>query len=515
MTSFHVNNFTDSIHSIGVDGISIKAGNRELITNGKLSLATGHRYGLCGRNGSGKTTLLTNIQPLIKNSILIDQYIRNDQWQEINIVDAILESNKERLESLKKYSELDDSTDVQELQEIMETLGSLDVDKDIAIVQGILKGLGFTDQQMEQNYYSFSGGWKTRVSLARGIYMKPKVLFLDEPTNHLDMEAILWLEDYLQEYKGILIFVSHNIRFLNVVSTDILHIDENNIKQYNGNYNRFKKQLELYKKKQQVDWEALQKQVKALKSKGKGKEADAILKKKSDIRRPEKPYKIVMKFESGYNAKSPYVVLDNVSFGYNSTLLLNNVNLSLDGNTKMTIVGLNGCGKSTLLKLIMGELEPKTGTILRNDNVKISYFHQHSVEELPDDLTPVEYLQEHFGLCEEEVRKVLGCISLEGAYHKKPIKILSGGQRMRIVFSSVILEQPNVILLDEPTNHLDIETTECLIESINNYNGCVVIISHDVNLIEETDCHVYHLHDTQFKLLKNGIDDYIDHLDNN
>jgi len=512
MTSFNIDKFTDSIHSIGLDGINIKAGSRELITNGKLSLTTGHRYGLCGRNGSGKTTLLKNIQPLIKNSILIDQYIKSDQWKDGNIVDSILEANKERLESLKKYNELDENMDVEEIQEIMESLSSLDVDKDVSIVQGILKGLGFTDTQMEQNYYSFSGGWKTRVSLARGIYMKPKVLFLDEPTNHLDMEAIIWLENYLQEYKGIIIFVSHNIRFLNQVSTDVLHIDENNIKQYSGNYFRFKKQHELYKKKQETDYEQLQKQVRGLKSKGKGKEAEILLKKNPDVKRPEKPYKIVMNFEAGYKAKSPYVSLDTVSFGYKD-ILLENINLSLDAKTKMTIVGLNGCGKSTLLKLVTGEIKPQSGTVFINDSVKVCYFHQHSVEELPDDLTPVEYLEKQFGLGEQDIRKVLGCISLESQYHKKPIKILSGGQRMRIVFSSVILEQPNVILLDEPTNHLDIETTECLIESLNNYDGCVVIISHDVNLIEETECLVYHLTDKKLKLLKNGIDEYIDSLD--
>lgn len=515
MTSFHYQNFTDSIHSIGLEGIYIKAGSRELIKNGKLSLTHGSRYGLCGRNGSGKTTLLKNIQPLIKNSILIDQYIRADQWQEISIVDAILEANEERLQSLKKYNELNEDMDIEEYQEIMESLGSLDVDKDVSQVQAILKGLGFRDNQMNETYYNLSGGWKTRVSLARAIYMKPKVLFLDEPTNHLDMEAILWLENYLQDYKGILIFVSHNIRFLNEVSTNILHIDENNIRQYNGNYSKFKKQLELYKKKQLEDWEKFDKEIRALRAKGRGKDADKLVKSKGElIIKPEKPYNVRMKFESGSFAKSPYVTMDEVSFGYTEgNLLLKNISLCLEESTKISIVGLNGCGKSTLLKLITGELTPTTGTILSNPNTKISKFHQHSIEELPEELTPVEYLQEKFGLDQQDVRRVLGCISLEAQYHKKQIKILSGGQRMRIVFASVILDKPNCILLDEPTNHLDIETTECLIDSLNNYDGCVVVISHDVNLIEETECNVYHLCDGDFKLLRNGMDDYITHLE--
>jgi len=508
MTSNNIEKFTDSINSIGFENISIQAGGKDLIKNGNISLLKGKRYGLCGRNGSGKTSLLKFIQSLINNSIYIDQYIDNQQWKDINIVDAILESNKERLEALKKYNDLHEIDNEEEFEDIINTLEGLDIDRDISVVKKILRGLGFQDNDLEKNYYNFSGGWKTRVNLARAIYMQPRVLFLDEPTNHLDMEAIIWLEDYLQDYKGILIFVSHNIGFLNKVSTDVLHIFQSNVKQYTGNFNKFKKQLSIILEKQINDWNKQEKEIKNLKNKGKIKEVENIL-KKSIIVRPEKPYKIKMLFESSSYAKSPYITLDEISFGY-SDLLLKNINLTLDESTRMTIVGLNGCGKSTLLKLIMGELKPRTGIILRNNNVSISYFNQSSIEELPNDLTPLEYLKEKYSLDDQEIRRILGSISLESEYHKKKISILSGGQKMRIAFSQVILEKPNVILLDEPTNHLDIETTECLIESLNNYNGCVLIISHDINLIEETNCLVYHLHNTSLKLLNNGIDEYID-----
>ena len=343
--------------------------------------------------------------------------------------------------------------------------------------------------------------------------MEPRVLLLDEPTNHLDLEAIFWLENYLQDYKGILIVISHNIGFLNSVCSDMLHIYQNKLSQYTGNFYKFKKQFKQFIDKQESDWDKQEKEIKNLKKKGKMDKVKEIL-EKSILIKPEKPYKIIMNFESGTIAKSPFVTLDEVSFGYSEErLLVKDTNLGLEEKTRMTIVGLNGCGKSTLLKLIVGELIPTKGNIIRNNNVKVSYFNQSSIEELPSELTPLEYLKEKYGFDDQEIRRILGSISLESDYHKRQMKVLSGGQRMRIAFSQVILDKPNIILLDEPTNHLDIETTECLIESLNNYDGCVVIISHDINLIEETDCLVYHLNDGKLKLLENGMEEYIQFLD--
>lgn len=509
MTSLHVEKVTNNIESIGLEGISISAGIKELIKKSNVSLMTGRRYGICGRNGCGKTTLLKYINSLIPFSIYIDQYISQEKWNDINIVEAILQSNTDRYELLKKLEASHD--DLELYQKLCEELEGLEVDKDESIVRKLLHGLGFTDQQMEQTYYEFSGGWKTRISLARALYMRPKVLFLDEPTNHLDLEAVTWLENYLQDYNGILICVSHSISFLNTVCTDILHIFMSNIRHYSGNYHKFQKQLSNDLIKLEKDYEKYQKEIKALRSKGKIKEANELLKK--DIPRPEKPYKITMKFEADTSARDPYITLSNVTFGYSDKKLIKNVDLSLCSNMKMTIVGKNGCGKSTLLKLIMGIIEPEEGRVIKNERVKISYFNQHSIEELPEEETPVEYLTNKYGLEMESVRKILGSISLENQYHNKKMKILSGGQRMRIVFSEVILEKPHLILLDEPTNHLDIETIECLIDSINKYNGTVLIITHDLFLIEETDCQVYHLHDGLLEHMSDGIDSYIESLE--
>lgn len=505
MTSYNVKRITDSIESIGIEGLSISAGKKDLIKNGKISLNKGRRYGICGRNGCGKTTLLISLQELIKYSIYIGQYVKREDWTEVSIVEAILQSNVERCKLLKRLEETEMNIEsLEDYQRLAEDVEALQISKDESEVKKILHGLGFSTEDMNKNYYQFSGGWRTRVSLARALYMKPKVLFLDEPTNHLDLEAILWLESYLADYKGILLFVSHNISFLDTVSTDILHIYNSEIRQYSGRYSRFLKQFNDELTKLEKEWNKYQKDIKSLKEKGKTKEVDILMKKK--VLRPEKPYRIVMNFEADSLARSPYIVLSNVTFGYDK-VLLDSIDLSLGSDTRMTIVGRNGCGKSTLLKVILGEVTPTSGQVIRDERVKISYFNQHSVENLPDTQTPVEYLIEKYGLDIQSVRRILGLIALESQYHNQPIKILSGGQRMRVVFTEVILKKPHLILLDEPTNHLDIETIECLIESINKYNGTVVIITHDLNLIEETDSLVYHLSDGRLNEI--NIEDYV------
>ena len=514
MTSKNIEKIDYSNDNIGISGLCIDAGSKKLLINESLSLKKGKKYGLIGRNGSGKTSLLKYLFSLLeKNALYIDQYIDNETWKDINIVDAILCSNKERNELLKKMTFADEN-DIDNLEDMYNC--SINIDSDDSEVKKILYGLGFSNNDFSKSYYDFSGGWKTRISLARALYMKPNILLLDEPTNHLDMEAIYWIENYLKKYSGILLFVSHNIRFLNEVSTDIIHLYNGKLKQYNGTYYVFKKQLLQDKKKALNDYEKLQKELKKMREKGKLKEAQDLEKKRTHegILRPEKDYKIIMNFEkTGYDNKV-LISLNNISFGYNENkLIFDDLSLRIRSNDRITIVGKNGSGKSTLIKLLTETLQPLKGEIIKDDRIIISYFHQHSIEELPDDKTPVEYLQFiHPELSVEEIRKLLGMISLDGKHHTRKIKVLSGGERMRIAFVEVIIKKPDLLLLDEPTNHLDLETIECLINSLNEYNGSIIIISHDINIIEETNSKVFHLDNGKLDFLENGIDDYLERI---
>lgn len=517
MTSTNIEKINYSKDNIGISGLSIDAGIKKLLINESLSLKKERKYGIIGRNGSGKTSMLKYLFSLLENhSLYIDQYISNEIWTDINIVDAILCANKERSELLKKMNFAhENDVDIDNLDEMYNY--SINIDSDESQVKKILSGLGFLNNDFSKTYYDFSGGWKTRISLARALYMKPNILFLDEPTNHLDMEAIYWIENYLKNYNGILLFVSHNIRFLNEVSTDIIHLYNGKLKQYTGSYYVFKKQLIQDKKKALNDYEKLQKELKKMREKGKNKEAIELEKKRTQegILRPEKDYKIIMNFERTSNNDKTLISLNNISFGYDhNKLIFNNLNFTIKGNDRITIVGKNGSGKSTLIKLITKTLKPLNGEIISDDRIVISYFHQHSIEELPDDKTPIEYIQSiNPELSVEDIRKLLGMISLEGKQHIKKIKVLSGGERMRIAFVEVIIKKPDLLLLDEPTNHLDLETIECLISSLNEYDGSIIIISHDINIIEETRSKVFHLENGKLYFLENGIDDYLEKFD--
>lgn len=511
-----VEKFTDSYNSYSFDKIYIAIGNRVLIDNQSISIAPEKRYGIIGKNGAGKTTLMKFInQKIGTNSIYTDQYVTDDikDWHTMNIVELVLRANPERCDLIQEYNdaitkyENNELTDDQ-FENITDKLSSLNVDKDESEVKTVLRKLGFTADDLEKSYDSFSGGLKTRINLARTLYMKPKVLLLDEPTNHLDLEGIIWLETYLQNCKSIIIVVSHNVHFLNTICTNIIYLNNSKINVYNGNYYKFLKQHTKELELQEKSWNKLQKDIAALKAKGKSKEAVALQKKNVHITRPDKPYAIKMDFVSDTNVKSPYIKIKGISFSYPNKEIIRNLDLMITNETRMTIIGPNGCGKTTLMKLIYGDLIPDSGDVTLASNLRISYFNQHSIENLPSDLTPIEYLQKKYYLAMKEIRKILGKIALDSKEHKKTIGSLSGGQKMRIVFAGIIIEEPNLILFDEPTNHLDLETIDTLIESINTFKGSIITISHDIDLIERTDCEIQLL--DNYKLTRlDSIDDYI------
>ena len=517
-----IEKFTDSFNSYSFDKITLAIGNRTLLQDACISLAPNKRYGIIGPNGVGKTTLLKFINSKIDSSIYIDQYVTDDMqdWYTSNIVEIILKSNRERFELIQNYNDavvkLDNSEiSNEEFASITSELSSINVDKDESEVKVILRKLGFSNEDLIKQYKDFSGGWKARINLARALYMKPKVLLLDEPTNHLDMEAIIWLESYLQESKSIILVISHDVHFINVVCTNIIYIHNGKLSSTNGNYSKWKKQQIKDIEKQTKEWEKLMKDISCLKNKNKKKEADALMEKrtKDGITRPDKPYSIVMNFTSATNAKSPYLKCEDVCFSYGKKEIVNNLDLTIGDDSRITIVGLNGCGKSTIMKLLIGDLKPTSGNIQKGNNVRVSVFTQHSIETLPFDMTPIEYLQDKYNLPMEEIRKVLGKIALGKEEHKKPISQLSGGQKMRIVFSEIVIEQPHLILFDEPTNHLDLETIDALIEGINEYNGSIVTITHNIDLIERTESDVYLLCNTQLERL-DSINDYIETIIN-
>ena len=379
--------------TININNFDLSVPGKKLLINSKLSLSKGSIYGLVGKNGSGKSSLLKKLielKPTCSDSIKMSTlYVE----QEINLddrfpVDFVIDSNYKQkkyqyeFDKLNKILESDDidkmDCDEYEListkiRELSKNLSVWNIDLERGKVIKILLGLGFTENDLVKSSNIFSGGWQMRISLARALYLEPDLLLLDEPTNHLDLEAILWLSNYLNEWNHTVIVVSHNIGFLNEICDYIINIeDSKQLVQYKGNYNGFKKLLKIKQNQITKDWNNYEKKLYNLKKKGVAKSKIKDFIDKNQIIKPEKPYNVSINFQQQSNISSNIINLSNVSFGYSSDkIILSNIDIGLDMNSKIVLVGPNGSGKSTLIKLITGEIEPISGEIYINNKINV------------------------------------------------------------------------------------------------------------------------------------------------
>lgn len=513
-----------STKDIILDNISVQVSNKTLIADSELKIIYGTKYGLVGRNGYGKSILLKQIAtrqlqvPTQLTTFIVEQELEFDMNK--TIYEIVADANFKKTKYLAKQKlleaamENDDSEQVMEQYEkLISKLDDLDCNKDESKIRKILCGLGFTKEDQEKPFSVFSGGWRMRVAIARGLYMQPQLLLLDEPNNHLDLPSIIWLTDYLKKWKKTLIIVSHDTHFINQVCNKIIHIDNKKLNYYNGNYDGFMNTYELNLKKLEIEWEKIQKKKKEMQKKSMKKEVVDDFMKKNKHLEPPTPYKVSIKFcDNVVDVKTPYVLLSNVTFGFDvNKPLFQNVNLYLDENDKVTIVGKNGVGKSTLLNLISGKYTNFSGEITVNPKVVIGYYNQHLTETLKSDETPIEYLMsKNKYLKEFEARKFLGSIGLEGLIHTTKIGNLSGGQKARVCMAQINSLRPHVLLLDEPSNHLDVPSVEGLINAINDFKGAVFMITHNTNIIEKTNSKILHLENLTLEEV--NFDDYCDYV---
>jgi len=526
---------------IKIEGFTITAQGRTLFNNATLTIAFGRRYGLVGPNGMGKTTLLKHIAnralhiPPNIDLLLCEQEVQADDTTAVN---AVLSADKRRNELLAEEKKLladetDDSDDKHlKLNKVYDELNIIKADAAEGKARRILAGLGFTSEMMERATKNFSGGWRMRVSLARALFIEPTLLLLDEPTNHLDLNAVIWLDNYLQNWKKTLLVVSHDQSFLDNVCTDIIHLDMEKLFYYKGNYSAFKKMLVQKRKEQLKEFEKQEKRIKELKASGKSnkqaeeKQKQFLTRKQEkgrsknqtqqeeeldpkELLKKPKEYIVKFKFPEPQELNGSILGLKDVSFNYNNqTPLFNNVNFGVDMTSRVAIVGPNGVGKSTLLKLLRGDLKPTQGEYIRNRFLRLGNFDQHSADQLHIELTPVEHLQKCYNLDYQEARKRLGSTGLPGFAHTIKIKDLSGGQKSRVALCDLICKGPDLIILDEPTNNLDLESIDALAEAITDFKGGVVIVTHDERLIRETDCILYIIENQGIFELGNDFDDY-------
>ncbi|XP_063590770.1 ATP-binding cassette sub-family F member 1-like [Penaeus indicus] len=525
---------------IKIDSFNISAKGKPLFTNASLLIANGRRYGLVGPNGHGKTTLLRHIQSRVLSIppnidvLYCEQEVIADDTPAI---DVVLQADKKRLDLLKLRDQLEadamkgKNVDTQDLEEVYSELKAIDADKAEPKARRILAGLGFTREMQGRPTKNFSGGWRMRVSLARALFIEPTLLMLDEPTNHLDLNAVIWLDNYLQGWKKTLLVVSHDQSFLDNVCTDIIHLDQCKLHYYKGNYSMFKKMLVQKRREQLKAYEKQEKRIKEMKSSGatkkqaekKSKEAltrkqeknRAKSKKNDDEDGPtellEKPQEYIVKFKfpEPPPLQPPILGLYNVSFWYpGHKPLFKEVDFGIDMDSRVAIVGPNGVGKSTFLKLLVNDLTPLEGEVRKNHRLKIGRYDQHSGEHLTAEESPSEYLMRLFNLQYEKARKALGTFGLASHAHTIKNKDLSGGQKARVALAELCLSSPDVLILDEPTNNLDIESIDALAEAISEFQGGVIIVSHDERLIRDTDCTLWVIEEQTINEIDGGFDDY-------
>ncbi|CAH8437623.1 unnamed protein product [Schistosoma rodhaini] len=531
----------DNQLDIRVENFSIAAKGKDLFVNASLQITHGRRYGLVGPNGYGKTTLLRHIAtrainiPANIDVLLCEQEVVADSTPAFEMV---LRSDKRRLElleeceKLKSLLETDHSPSVvDKFNEVYEELVAIKADAAEGKARRILSGLGFTKNMMDRPTKDLSGGWRMRVSLARALFLEPTLLLLDEPTNHLDLNAVIWLDNYLQRWKKTLLIVSHDQSFLDNVCTDIIHLDQRQLFYYRGNYNNFKSMFIQRRKEQLKEYEKQEKRLKELKQSGmSNKQAQAknqrdVLTRKqaknkqtsneaNDNGKPQllsKPKEYVVKFTfpNPTPISPPILGLYSVTFAYpNQKPLFKELNFGIDMTSRISIVGPNGVGKSTFLKLLTGEVQPTDGERRLNHRVKIGKYDQHSADQLNLSETPTEYLQRLFNLTYQDARATLGKFGLEAHAHTIPNADLSGGQRARVAFAELSRRAPDILILDEPTNNLDIESIDALADAINEFEGGVIVVSHDERLIRDTNCILWVIEDLGINEIDGDFDDY-------
>jgi ATP-binding cassette subfamily F protein 3 len=488
---------------LSISDLTYRIGGRTLLEKTSLSIGGGQRVGLVGPNGVGKSTLFKLITgeliadsgdiSIVKNTNIgwVKQDLPEDDTR---LIDVVLAADEERAALMLEAETVEDPERMADLYTRLDEISAYDAPARAAT---ILAGLGFNDEAQQRPISDFSGGWRMRVALAATLFRRPNLLMLDEPTNHLDFEAMVWLENYLTRFSETLLIISHDRDILNKVCTHILHVENCKLNAYTGTYDEFERRRaeknlnqQALREKQLKQKEHMQKFVDRFgATASKARQAQSRLKaiQKMDIVDAVMAERVTaFIFPEPPELKSPLITLEDVDAGYETGKpILKRLNLRIDMDDRIALLGANGNGKSTLVKLLSGRLPQLAGDIHKSSKLKVGYFAQFQTDELETHLTPYETMQEVMkGVAEPRVRAALGKFGFDKDKADTKVGELSGGEKARLLFCLMSHDAPHIMLLDEPTNHLDMDAREALMQALNNYTGAVILVSHDPHLVE-------------------------------
>ena len=487
---------------INFKNISFSIGGVSLLEETSAFVPTGHKVGIVGRNGAGKTTLFKLIQKelIIDGGVIeiprnfkVGSVAQEAPSTEETLLNTVLAADFERAELLR---DAEIETDPNKIANIHIRLADIDAYSADARASSILTGLGFSQNDQNSPCSSFSGGWRMRVALASVLFSNPDLLLLDEPTNYLDFEGTAWLENYLQKFKNTVLVISHDRSLLNKSVNGILHLSNKKLQFYSGNYDTFdnERRIQLEQKislknKQDAQRAHIQSFVDRFKAKAsKARQAQSrikILEKMKPIVIEEDQKIPRFKFDEAIKFAPPLVTLDKASVGYNDVEVLKNINIQINPDDRIGLLGVNGEGKSTFSKLIAKKIKLINGSLQIPQKLKIGYFAQHQLDELRPNETAFEHVYSKLNSeIPSKVRARLGSAGFAADTMDLQVKRLSGGQKARLLLLLVVIEKPDLLILDEPTNHLDIESREALIMALNDYSGSLILVSHDAFLVE-------------------------------
>ncbi len=509
--------------------ISLRRGTQVLFVEASFIIHKGQKVGLTGANGVGKSSLFA----MLRDELHVDEgefsmppnleiaYVAQETPAlECSAIDYVIDGDKElrRLQrALQQAEQLNDGIKLAELHGVLEHVGGYTAQ---ARASRLMNGLGFSAGQEQNPVNVFSGGWRMRLNLAQALMCRSDVLLLDEPTNHLDLDAVIWLQDWLCKYPGTLLLISHDRDFLDAITDHIIHIEHHKIEIYSGNYSAFERMRAEKLSQQQSAYERQQREIAHIQSfisrfKAKATKAKQAQSRVKSLERMEliaqahvdSPFSFT--FGKPQKLPNPLLKIEQADIGYGDKIIIHNVALSISPGDRVGLLGPNGAGKSSLIKVLAGEMRVLEGKLQAADALTVGYFAQHQLEQLRLDESPLWHLQKlDKQATEKDLRDFLGGFDFRGDKVNDPVGPFSGGEKARLVLALLVYQNPNLLLLDEPTNHLDLEMRHALSMALQEYEGAIVVVSHDRHLLRSVTDQLLLVADNTVKIFTGDLDDY-------